>query len=447
MIRIVLSFLLLVFTISGTLPDLVKSVEAKNNEKASKKTQSQKKGKKGSISSLTDPNRRQFYHFDTKVDPRIKDPFNFWTLVYSKYDKDTILIHDTEYLGIIYSKVTVTDIYKNPSLTEQEKRKLKSDRVDAELARVQGILEFLSTGEYTYKTLTEAQKKIYDLFKNINSPTKFADALGPKRLRSQTCMSGKFRKAVQVSGRYMKQFEDIFTQHGVPVEITRLVFVESMFNLKAYSKVGASGLWQFMPSTGRLYMTVDDILDERNDPIAAAHGAARLLKANYEALGSWPLAINAYNSGRGALRKAAETLGTKDIATIITQYREGSYRFASRNFYPCFLAAYHVAENYHQHFGSITKDDPILQEKFFLSSKMNFDELAQHTGLSLETLHELNPAYSRKVLLSQEDIPAGYAINIPQGESGLFARATQKIAELRMVAAQEQDKLKIRSQN
>ena len=82
--------------------------------------------------------------------------------------------------------------------------------------------------------------------------------------------------------------EQIFEDHNIPKNLTRIAFVESMFNEKAISKVGASGVWQFMPSTAKDFIIVDKYIDERNSPIKATEAAAKLLKANFKLLGSWP---------------------------------------------------------------------------------------------------------------------------------------------------------------
>ena len=88
-------------------------------------------------------------------------------------------------------------------------------------------------------------------------------------------------------------------RHGVPEEIAALPHVESSFNPEAYSKVGAAGLWQFMPSTAKRFMRVDGIVDERLDPYSATEAAANLMLYNYRLLGSWPLTVTAYNHGPG----------------------------------------------------------------------------------------------------------------------------------------------------
>jgi membrane-bound lytic murein transglycosylase D len=152
---------------------------------------------------------------------------------------------------------------------------------------------------------------------------------------------------------YLPAMQAILRQHGVPEELAHLTLVESCFNLEAYSKVGAAGVWQFMPSTGRQYMTVDGAIDERRDPLRSTQAAAEHLRGDYEVLGTWPLAITAYNHGRGGMARAVRTVGTTDFGEISSNYRGPAFGFASRNFYPEFLAALEVVARSEDHFGEV----------------------------------------------------------------------------------------------
>jgi membrane-bound lytic murein transglycosylase D len=154
--------------------------------------------------------------------------------------------------------------------------------------------------------------------------------------------------------------ERIFRAEGLPLELTRLPLVESCFDVEAYSKVGAAGIWQFMPATGRLYaMDVNDSVDERRDPIASTRAAARFLRHNYEALeDSWPLAITAYNHGPAGIRRAISATGTTDIGVIVGRYDGPAFGFASRNFYAEFLAALDVDRHREAWFGKLDVHQP-----------------------------------------------------------------------------------------
>ena len=118
----------------------------------------------------------------------------------------------------------------------------------------------------------------------------------------------------------------------MPVELSVLPHVESSFNPEAYSHVGAAGIWQFIRSTGKRYMQIDHLIDERMDPFASTKAAAKLLRHNYQLTQSWPLALTAYNHGVASMRRAINTLGTRDIAVIVRKYKGRAFGFASRNF-------------------------------------------------------------------------------------------------------------------
>ncbi|KAB2838040.1 lytic transglycosylase domain-containing protein, partial [bacterium] len=292
---------------------------------------------------------------------------------------------------------------------------------------IRAMLLKLHQGDYTPAQLDAEERRLYDLFQSDPDPLKFLAATEEGRIRSQTGIQDKFTAGLEASGQYLEEIEDIFSSHGVPVEITRLVFVESMFNMKARSKVGASGIWQFMPSTGRLYLGIDSVADERNDPIMASHAAAKLLRANYEALGNWPLAINAYNSGRGTLQRAMSVLGTDDIATIILNYSGGVYGFASRNFYPCFLAALELSNQYPKHFGKLKIKPALKYEYYYPKSPQFFGQLTTAAGANWDEIVHLNPHFSEAVLSDARKIPAGYHLRVPKGSQARFARAEAAI--------------------
>src|SRR5262249_38124787 len=124
------------------------------------------------------------------------------------------------------------------------------------------------------------------------------------------------------------------------------------------SKVGAAGIWQIMPATGRRYLRVSDDVDERLNIRASTMAAAQILRENYEMLGTWPLAITAYNHGANGIKQAVATVGTTDFGAIVQRYRGPLFGFASQNFYAEFLAAVDLAQHYKQYFGDILFEEP-----------------------------------------------------------------------------------------
>jgi membrane-bound lytic murein transglycosylase D len=351
------------------------------------------------------------------VTPRLVPIVGFWKKVYGVYDSDHVVLHDQEHLEIEYGVLDFSDLDRK-GLSDSEKKAQKDAGINSGMAKIQAALSELDEWEGIRPVSEEAQR-ISLLLRHIPGADKYKKA--KEALRTQTGLKNRFAEAVRRSGRYMPLFEKVFAYYGVPKEITRLAFVESMFRERALSKVAAAGLWQFMAASAKKYMTVDPNLDERYDPVVATHGAARLLLRNYDLLGSWPLAINAYNSGPGNLQKAVQKLGTKDIGRIVTEFRTSSYAFASRNFYPSFLAALDVYENHEKFFGRIRKEAPWTFDQVDLPVTMTFPEIASLSGASTGNLKELNPAYSDAVLEGRYALPAGTQIRLPTGTQPVFA--------------------------
>lgn len=281
----------------------------------------------------------------------------FWRDIYTKYGHDQALLHHPRHLKIVYEVVDLSDISTNSSLSNSERTRYREERINERRKEIVDILQRLSTNP-NESALNERELKIKRLFSGIDEQNMFARAALEDGVRAQTGQRDKFIPGLKYSGRYMGEIEKIFDSYDLPRELTRLIFVESMFNPQAVSSVGASGIWQFMRSTGKLYLRIDDEIDERNDPISATHAAAKLLKSNYEKLGEWPLAINAYNTGLGRITQAVSSLGTNDIGKIIKNFDHPAYGFASRNFFLEYLAALHVAENSEKYFGPIEFDKP-----------------------------------------------------------------------------------------
>lgn len=313
---------------------------------------------------------------------------NFWAKIYGQYSSDQVVLHDQENLNTVYKVLDFTELMKDPNLPPTEKKAIREARVNEATRFLRQSLD-ISAGE---------------------------------NLRSQTGQRDKFVAGLEMSGLYLAEIERIFESYGLPKDLTRLVFVESMFQLNAVSKVGAAGIWQFMPSSGRIFsLKVSPLIDERYDPLLATHAAARHLIRNFRDLRSWPLAINAYNTGAGRLIDAVQRLGTTNIASIIQYYRNPSYGFASRNFYPSFLAARMVVNNYKHYFGDIPIRPPLQYDLATLPRPMTLSEVAHLLEVPTERLRELNPALSPLLFTQARYFPAGSTVRIPAGSGPRFA--------------------------
>src|SRR5580704_15090252 len=168
-----------------------------------------------------------------------------------------------------------------------------------------------------------------------------------------------------------------------------------------------------MPGTARRYMRVDGIVDQRLDPYSATEAAANLMLYNYRLLGSWPLAVTAYNHGPGGLRRAQDELGTNDIAVIVKHYQGATFGFASRNFYVAFLAALEVDRHAEKYFGPLTHLPDTQSTVVTSPDYVAIDALARAFKADLGALRVLNPALRPPVWNKTRLVPRGYALRIP----------------------------------
>ena len=335
----------------------------------------------------------------------------FWTTIYSQYTTQQAVIHDNRDLGIVYEVIAIKP-YDAPGA-----RKTNRTRVKRAKAKYRSILERLADDPAAQDA---DSRRVAALFGPGAEADDFRRA--SRRLRSQTGQKDRFKAGLIRSGAYLDEIRAILKSYGVPEDLAYLPHVESSFNPRAYSKFGAAGIWQFTRSTGRRFMTVDYVMDERRDPIRATHAAAQLLSENYARLGSWPLAITAYNHGAAGMARAKAKHG--DYPAIFRSYRSRTFKFASRNFYAEFLAARDVAANYTVHFGPLTLATPRPSRSATLAGFAHIDDLSAHYGIDSELLRRLNPALRPPVFNGQKYVPKGYRLRLPaEGPDGRFAAA------------------------
>ncbi len=343
------------------------------------------------------------------MDFRLRKNLAFWIDIYSKYESSQGVLHDSRYIDKIYAIVDL----RRESVT-QAKRHWRE------------VLLSLHKKQGTQEPLTEDEKKIQLMYLDVQDPDKFLTAAHRRRLRLQHGQRDRFREGLVQSGRYLTHMEAIFRAEGLPVELTRLPFVESSFNTRARSKVGASGIWQFMRSTGRLFLSIDERVDERNDPIRATEAAAKLLKLNYSSLQSWPLAITAYNHGRKGMMRAVRTAGTDNLGELVTVHRNRSFGFASSNFYTELLAAIEVEREAEKYFPGLVREPPMRVFETPIPHFVNLKRLSGFLNLPLKEIVRLNPGLAPEVLAGKKLFPAGYRLRLPMQE-GLDAEASARV--------------------
>jgi membrane-bound lytic murein transglycosylase D len=378
---------------------------------------------------IVSPARANTFPRPASLEPQVK----FWRSVFADYSRLQVVLHDTWDLDKVYA---VLDFRPYADLGPIALDNYMRDTIAYEMARLRAIFARLDQAGPKPTDLTPEEQHVFDMFRGDPSRGKFRDAADAKRLRSQRGLREKFAEGIRIAHRYLPEMERIFQEEGLPLELTRLPLVESCFNVEAYSKVGAAGIWQFMPSTGRLYaMDVNDSVDERRDPIASTRAAARFLRHNYEALdNSWPLAITAYNHGPAGMRRAINATGTSDIAVIVQRYNGAAFGFASRNFYAEFIAALDVDRHHEAWFGKLEKYTPEPTRVIPLERSLGIEVAARLAGTDRLTVAAHNPALMDAVVDGRRSIPAGYALRLPStGSSGFEERLAQLGAEQRVM--------------
>lgn len=207
---------------------------------------------------------------------------------------------------------------------------------------------------------------------------------------------------------YFPIIEPILDQYKLPIELKYMVMIESAFNPKARSRVGASGLWQFMYYTGKQYgLKQNSYYDERYDVIKATHAACEYLKDMYDIFGDWSLVIAAYNCGAGNVNKAIKRSGKKDFWDIYYKLpRE------TRMYVPSFIAATYICNNYQNHGLCPQKIEfPIATDTLTINRNLHFKQISEVIGLPFETITYLNPQYTRDIILGSER--GGKSLRLP----------------------------------
>ena len=346
-----------------------------------------------------------------KVSDGLRERAEFWFDIYTRYGEAHHVIHHMRFPWIVFEVVDATDLVlhsKGPLWLRRERGdKLAKKRI----VEIRTALVNLSRKK-NYEKLPRLEQKLFEVLAKVPGARKQAFKFAAENLRSQLGQRDFFERGLVNSSKYLTYMEEEFHKAGLPTELTRMPFVESSFNEAAYSKVGASGIWQIMPKTGKSYMIVNDHIDERNSPLKATAAAARLLRFYNRTLGSWPLAITAYNNGIGNIKKAIKSAQSKELDVIIERYHKNDFRFASSNFYTCFLAALY-AEKYHELlFESIQREPLRKREEVRLAQKTKVRRLPQIMGVSHEELLSYNLDL-QSAFKTGAVVPAGYRLHLP----------------------------------
>ena len=329
--------------------------------------------------------------------PELESAVQFWIRVYTEVDTRSGFLHDSQNLAVVYTR-------------------LPNNRREIEAARnrIRDDLRVLAGGKRD--SLTRGQRDILDLWGEQVSNRTLGTAAS--NVRWQLGQSDRFAGGLRRSGAYRAHINEVIREKNLPIELGVLPHVESSFNPGAYSSAAAAGMWQFGRATGQRFMRIDHIVDERMDPYTATYAAMSLLEYNYSVLGTWPLALTAYNHGAGGITRAVRQTGTTDIETIVANYRGRAFGFASRNFYAQFLAVLDVENNARRHFGDLRLNPAPDFREVEADAYIDAEVFARSIGVSLEQLQADNPALRPVVWEGNKRIPMGFPIKVRSGDVG-----------------------------
>lgn len=340
---------------------------------------------------------------DAVVWPRpagLEKDIHFWRNIYTSVPSSQGVLHDSWQLELVYDTVQLPpDIWSRAA----------NRTIDKEKKRLRSLLQKLARSRDGQ--LTEAEIAILAMFPdNVSSATLQRAA---SRVRFQRGQSDRFRAGLQRSGTWLPYIHQQLRKRKLPPQLAVLPHVESSFNASLYSRAGAAGLWQITRSTGRHFLRIDHIVDERLDPFKATDAALTILQQNRRATGTWPLAVTAYNHGPGGMRKAVRTLNTDDIEVILRQHRSRSFGFASRNFYVAFLAACEIVERAADYFGEFDVAPPAVTRHVTVDEFIPVSALAEALQVDTAELKALNPSLRRAVWNGDKHVPKGFRLALP----------------------------------
>lgn len=337
---------------------------------------------------------------DFQVPDEIKASVKFWMRVYTQYSTQHIVIFDANNMNTIFEVLDFRELAetaRNPVVYEI----VSNNKIKKTIASYKSAFAALAKNPHP-KHPTREETIILSKVKNPSRKALVELGAGLKYIRGQrdNLMSG-----LLAAESFLPKMEMIFAKMKVPVELTRLSLVESSFNLRATSKCGASGVWQFMPAPGKKFMTIDDEIniDERRSPLKSTVAAAKMLYWNYHYLGSWALAVISYNHGLKNLPRLKGKDGefTKIAHLFDPKSKVKALGWASRSYYSEFLAALYAETYRNLFFGEVpssgirpiafeqlTKDETALS--YAMEKVVPLEEF-RFLNADIEDIHQVLP--------------------------------------------------------
>ena len=333
----------------------------------------------------------------------------FWKKVYAEWRLDDIALHDEDDLGMVYRVVRVPKRGQKDAQGRSRAEAVTQAREEVELA-LKGLE---AKKPKNADELTGLEKEIFTSLAGVDRADKYTRLA---KIRGQNGLYERFIQGYANSGLYDRFITDELERNGLPKELIGVAFVESLFFTGAKSKVGAAGVWQFMSYTGKEYMQLNPVVDERWDPILATEAAAKYLKQAKKELGTWPLAVTSYNYGRSGMKQLSKAAGTTDFNTILAVSKNKRFGFAGRNYYASVLAILEILDEKDTRLAGVSKRASWEYDVVRVPFPVFATQLINSGHLDQATFEWLNPALSDEAARGRLPLPHGMSLRVPKDQ-------------------------------
>ena len=352
--------------------------------------------------------------------PALEPNVAFWKKVYIEWSLNNIAFHDEKDLGTVYRVITV------PARGAKGKDGLdRSGTINRGKSEVEAAMRSLAKkNPKTDAGLTGVEKEVFNNLKHLTRADKYTRHA---TLRAQNGLRERFLQGWSNSGLYEQFILAELRRNGLPEELIGVAFVESLFYVGAKSKVGAAGVWQFMSYTGKEYMQLNAVVDERYDPILATEAACKYLKTAKRELGTWPLAVTSYNYGRGGMKGLVKGAGTKDFGTILQVSNNKRFGFAARNYYASFMAVHDILKERDKWLKGYPRKAPWSYDVIRTPFPLYATQLTATGEVDAAAFDVLNPGLMNEARDGKIPLPHGISLRVPKGKA---AKILEKLAKL-----------------
>ena len=327
-----------------------------------------------------------------KPDARLARRITFWRRFWGETPAKVYLFMDSRRPSVIHATVDCRDLF----------RKYDNNKAD-KLCDKRLIPQKRKLKKRFYKERRRPSKKFRALFGGDKSLAKTA-------YRNILVVEGKknaLDEAMLRAAPHLRRVERVFEKSGAPAELSRLAFIESLFQPGAQSDAGAAGAYQFMRNTGKEWLRIDKDVDERLDLERSAHASAKYLMRLYKRFGSWPLAFTAYNTGPTRMKRLVKRHRTETLGKLADLRTERAFGFDGQNYYASFYAVVELTRNI------AAAEIGGEHKEVTYEGGIALSEVARCHAISAKDIASANPALAEKVRLGRRPIPAGYRIRIP----------------------------------